>query len=150
MPGPLGSGVRADGSAMPSDPVYVYQGRGHEYPEHIIIDERNGLLRLTMRGEPQVQLLPASEGGAGPGRKLVEGPTAQLTLPIVAALEMIQRLLELPPLAALEGAIPFVMWFSSETEKAEFIGALRVAKPELIEESLDRGVSRPPPKNAGG
>lgn len=102
--------------------IYAYQGAGTEFPERLRVDLRNGLLRLTMRGEPR----PAEEG-------LLEGPTAVMTLPLQVMPQLVQALLGSPPVAAMVDKVPFVLFFDDGAQRDAFVATLRRQRPEFDE-----------------
>ena len=122
--------------------IFAYAGDGTA-AEQFIIDERNGLLRLSMRGEPTAEL------DENDNPRLVPGPMAQMTLPQHVLAELIHKLLEVPIVEEMVGAVPFVLYFRNNDDRDEFLRQVAEAKPDLVERSLDRPRHRPR-RNSGG
>jgi hypothetical protein len=122
--------------------IFAYSGEGAE-AEQFIIDERNGLLRLSIRGEP-IPVLDMHDN-----HQLRPGPMAQMTLPQHVLAELIHKLLEVPIVEEMVGAVPFVLYFRNNDDRDEFLRQVAEVKPDLVERSLDRPRHRPR-RNSGG
>lgn len=107
-----------------SDVIYTWHAPGTA-AEGIVVDMRNGLVRITVRGEPAIT--PAEDLERGWTEKVVPGPTAVMTLSLSVAADLTQALLRAPPVADMIGKVPHVIFFDSIDDRDAFIDeAMRV------------------------
>lgn len=125
-----------------SEQLFVHRGSGSVWPEYMVVDLRNGLLRFSVRGEPIVEPVAEAQDGEAQVR-LLEGARAELTLPAAAVMRLMQALLELPPVGGIPDAKPFVLWFVNAEARAQYVATIREACPDIEEHALDRVHSSP-------
>lgn len=102
-----------------------------------MVDLRNGQLHLVVRGEPRPAVQPADEQFYDPATAMEAGPVAEMCLPAINVAQLVQALLQVPPIDDLVGAVPFVCWFETQAELDQFVALIRRHGPDTAVRTLD-------------
>lgn len=105
-----------------SDRIFQYRAAGSS-PGMFVIDVTNGVVRVSMRGEPSLHQEENDQEGLH--TVVVPGQLATLALPGEEAAALAIALLSVPPAAELVGKIPYVCWFDTTANRDQFVQEVR-------------------------
>lgn len=111
--------------------IFAYTAPDASYPEFFSLNTEDGKVEVTLRA-PAGKVISGDIMQMGFEEEVpAPGATVSMTLPPAAVAELSLALLALPPVEALNGAVPLVLYFGNEKDRDEFVALVQEAKPGL-------------------
>lgn len=110
--------------------MFQFRAEGSE-PAMLVVEHDRGVTRFTMRGEPTIMQVEDPEIGLH--SKATPGLVASMAVPAAEVAAMAIALLEVPPIRDLIGAVPYVCWFDTTTERDAFVRLVKEQNPQIVD-----------------